>query len=202
MEHDEPQWRELGPVVLVQVHIDRMVNGGRYEHEKIVEVDALWLGPDGLIGQRGDEQLVHAHHRLHPNKTRADNRKKFLPARLLSIGFTGHYDQMVERFGEAPIGCAAEDVVVEHAGVVSLDDLRGGVQLRRGDRVIALDGAAVAKPCVPFTKYLLQDQDAADDIVAPNRASLDDGIRGFLFGLADQSETVDVAVGDTLWVRA
>lgn len=196
------EWRHLGPVVKTQIHTDRMVNGGVYEDHMIVEADRLWLGPDGVIGDIDGSAVLHAHHRLHPNKSRADNRKKFLPARLLSFGFTSHYDAMAERFGQAKVGCAAEDVIVEHDAIVTLDELRGGLQLRRGDHVVDFVGAAIARPCVPFTKFLLQDQNAADDLVAPNRAFLDEGVRGFLVGLANQTEVVDVEVGDQLWVRA
>lgn len=195
------EWTLLGPVIRTQIHTDRMVNGGRYDYEMIVEADELLLGPDGVVGQIGDEQMMHGHHRLHPNKTRDANRKKFLPNRLLSFGFTGHYDQMADRFGQAPMGCAAEDVIVQRDGVVTLDELRGGLQVRRDGGAVDFSGVAVAKPCVPFTKYLLQDQEASDEVVAPNRAFLDDGIRGFLVGLSDETETATIRVGDELWVR-
>lgn len=195
------EWTLLGPVIRTQIHTDRMVNSGRYDFEMIVEADELLLGPDGVVGQIGDAQVMHGHHRLHPNKTRDDNRKKFLPARLLSFGFTGHYAEMADRFGHAPIGCAAEDVIVQRHGVVTLDELRGGLQVRRGGSAVDFTGAAVAKPCVPFTKYLLQDQEASDELVAPNRAFLDDGMRGFLVGLSDETEKATIRVGDELWVH-
>lgn len=195
------EWTFLGPVVRTQIHTDRMVNGGRYDYEMIVEADALLLGPDGVIGQIGDENVLHGHHRLHPNKTRADNPKKFLPGRLLSFGFTGHYEAMANRFGEAPIGCAAEDIIIERSGVITLEELQGGLQIRRGAESVDFDGVAVAKPCVPFTKYLLKDQQADDDTVAPNRAFLEAGMRGFLVGLADETEHATVRVGDELWTR-
>jgi hypothetical protein len=74
-----------------------------------------------------------------------------------------------------------------------------GVQLRRDGQVVELDGVAVAKPCVPFTKWMLRDQDADDAIVAPNRAFLEGGMRGFVLGLADQHKPVAIRVGDELW---
>lgn len=188
--------------MLTQVHTDRMIRDGTYEHKLLTAVDRLWLGPDGVVGCRGDESILHAHHRSHPNKLRADNPRKFLPARLLSFGFTSHYALMAERFGAASVGCAGEDIVVEYADQASLDQVSRGVQIRRGDRAIDLVDAAVAKPCVPFTKFLLGDQQASDETVAPNRAFLDNGIRGFIVGLANQGEPVDIAPGDEFWVRA
>lgn len=191
----------LGEVTLVQVHVDRMVKAGRYHDELIEQVEELWLSVDGVLGCRGPEVLVHAHHRQHPNKTRATPRE-FRPNRLLSIGFTGHHRLTVEQFRPVPLGSAAEDVIVACDRRVNLAELAGGVQVRRGTDIIELDGAAVAKPCVPYTKFLLDDQDAADDVVAPNRAFLDDGMRGFIFGLANQDAPASIRVGDEVWARS
>lgn len=191
----------LGSITLCQIHRDRMVNSGRYHDELLTPVDELWLGEDGVVGVADDASYVHAHHRLHPNKTRAENRKELRPNRLLSIGFTGHYDLIAERFGQAPVGIGAEDIIVDLRERVELDRLAGGVEIRTADGVVELSGAAVAKPCVPFTKFLLGDQDAADDVVAPNRAFLEDGMRGFIFGLEGKTEPVRITVGDEVWVR-
>jgi len=198
------EWKQLGAVVLCQVHTDRMVRDGVYEHKLLTEVDALWLGPDGVVGAIEDQAILHAHHRLHPTRTvgMTEKHRTYLPHRLLSFGFTGHYDLMAEHFGAAPVGCAAEDIIVASDGRVDLDQVSRGVQIRRGDRVIDLIDAAVAKPCVAFTKYLLGDQQRPDERVAPHRAFLDDGMRGYIVGLANQQQTVDIAVGDEFWVRA
>lgn len=195
------EWQRLGEVVKCQIHTDRMVLDGVYRHELIHEVETLWLSPDGVIGATGDQSIVHAHHRLHPTRTigTTEKHRTFLPHRLLSFGFTSHYDAMAEHFGAAPLGCAAEDIVVAYDAIVSLDQVAAGVQIRRGDRVIDLNEVAVAKPCVPFTKYLLGDQLTPEDKVAPYRSFLDDGMRGFIVGLANQTEPVDIAIGDELW---
>lgn len=194
-------WVRLGDVVQLQVHTDRMVTAGHYHHELIRPVDELWLSPDGVLGSSGSDVLVHAHHRMHPNKNRPDARE-YRPNRLLSIGFTGHHALTVDWFRDVPLGSAAEDVMVRCDRRVQLDELTGGVQIRRGEDVIDLVGAAVAKPCVPYTKYLLDDANADPGIVAPNRAFLDDGMRGFIFGLANQTEPVSIQVGDEVWAHA
>lgn len=189
----------LGRIVLCQIHTDRMVNSGVYHAEMITPVDELWLSEDGVVGVAETQVLVHAHHRLHPNKYRAENKKDFRPNRLVSIGFTGHHDLMCDRFGPADLGIGAEDVIVETDRRVNLDELAGGVEIRSEAGTVRLDGAAVAKPCVPFTKYLLKDQGAADELVVPNRAFLEDGMRGFIFGLAGHAEPARVAVGAEVW---
>lgn len=190
----------LGKVVRVQVHTDRMVSDGHYHHELVEQVDELWLSHDGVLGCRGSDVLVHGHHRLHPNKSRA-NAREFRPNRLLSIGFTSHHNMIVERFGSQSLGSAAEDVMVECGRQVTLDELAGGVQIRRAGEIVDLVGAAVAKPCVPYTKFLLGDANAAPDVVAPNRAFLEDGMRGFVFGLANQTSPTSIVVGDEVWAR-
>ena len=198
------EWKKLGSIVLCQIHTDRMVHDGVYRDELLSDVDSLWLSPDGVIGLRGEEAVLQAHHRLHPTRTigTTEKHRTYLPHRLLSFGFTGHYDAMAEHFGLVAMGCAAEDIIVGYDGIVSLDQVSGGVQIRRGERVIDLVGADVAKPCVPFTKYLLRDQLTPEDKVAPHRAFLDEGMRGFIVGLAEHREPVDIAVGDEFWIRA
>ena len=197
-------WKKLGPIVLCQIHTDRMVHDGVYRDELLTKVDSLWLSSDGVVGLRGADAILQAHHRLHPTRVigTTEKHRAYLPHRLLSFGFTGHYHAMAEHFGAARLGCAAEDILVEFGGQVSLANVAGGVQIRRGDRVIDLVGSDVAKPCVAFTKYLLGDQRTSDDKVAPHRAFLDGGMRGFIVGLANATEPVDIAVGDEFWVHA
>lgn len=196
-------WKRLGKIILCQIHTDRMVRDGVYEHTLMRKADALWLSPDGVVGMIDGQAVLHAHHRLHPTRQVGATQKHrdFLPHRLLSFGFTSHYAAMADRFGAAPLGCAAEDIIVEYDDVVSLDALQQGVQVRRGDDAIDLIDPAVAKPCVPFTKYLLEDQGMAEDRVAPHRAFLDDGMRGFIVGLANHVEPVQIATGDEFWIR-
>ena len=189
----------LGTIVLCQIHTDRMVVDGRYETSYLLPVDRLWLTAEGLVGTKGNDALLHAHHAAHPNKYRPDNTKTFLPNRLLSIGFTGHERLRDERFGPQPMGIAAEDIIVDCDRRVDLAELAGGVRIRTATGPIDLVGAAVAKPCVPFTKHLLGDQDAPDDVIAPNRAFLGEGMRGYLFGLANMTDPVSITSGDEVW---
>lgn len=197
-------WMHLGDVIKTQIHTDRMIHDGVYRDELLVDVDALWLSPDGVVGALGEQALLAAHHRLHPTRTvgTTEKHRSYLPHRLLSFGFTGHYRAMAEHFGAASLGCAAENVIVEFDEQISLEQVSAGVQIRRGDRIIDLVGAAVATPCVPFTKYLLGDQRATDEKVAPHRAFLDHGMRGFIVGLANHTEPVDIAVGDQFWITS
>lgn len=186
----------FGSVIKCQVSAQALVRDGRYIASDIIDAEELHLGVDGVVGWCGGRAVLNHHHRLNPRL------RSWKPGRLLSVGFTGHYRAMGERFGRAPIGCAAENIIVACDSIVTEDELAGGLQVRGADgSTIDLEPAAVAKPCVPFTKYLLGNQDAGHELVAPNRAFLDDGMRGFVLGLANQSETAAVRPGDELWTR-
>ncbi|MEM7273027.1 MAG: hypothetical protein AAF547_08120 [Actinomycetota bacterium] len=184
----------LGTVVKCQISARGLIQEKRYVAADIVDADELHLGPDGVVGWCAGRAVLNHHHRLNPRMT------TWKPHRLLSVGFTGHYAAMAERFGEARLGSAAENVIVDCDRIVPLDEVAPGLQVRCADgAVIDLTGATVAKPCVPFTKFLLGDQDAPDETVAPNRAFLGDGMRGYVMGLADQTEPAVIRPGDELF---
>lgn len=209
----------LGPIVKCQVSAQALIRDGRYLDDDIVDAQELHLSPDGVVGWCDGRAVLHHHHRLNPR------RRVWRPKRLLSIGFTGHYDAMSDRFGSVEFGCAAENIIVQHSAIVTVDDLAAGIQIRseEGEVIVDLEPAAVANPCVPYTKYLLNDEDADDETVAPNRAFLEDGMRGFVLGLGDiaakptegtanptedtaaeeangSSHAVTIRPGDELWI--
>lgn len=223
----------LGPVVLTQIHTDRMVQAGVYRSELLSQVDELWLGADGVVGSLGDRALLHAHHRCHPNKLKGDRPRDFLPNRLVSIGFTSHYRMVEVHFGWNELGIAAEDIVVECARPITEADLAAGLQFRRThstliggqspepslpsrgtddaaarptpqqpiDTVGQLGGLKVAKPCVPFTRFMLKDPDPSEGEVRRSRAFLDGGMRGFVGGLEASQSTFSIKTGDQVWRR-
>ncbi|MEM9652553.1 MAG: hypothetical protein AAGA65_10675 [Actinomycetota bacterium] len=184
----------LGTIVKCQVSAQGLIQEKRYIDSDIIDATELHLSADGVVGWCDGRAVLNHHHRLNPRL------RTWKPHRLLSIGFTGHYNAMADRFGDAPVGCAAENIIVDLDEVVALDDVSRGLQVRTAaGEHIDLEGATVAKPCVPFTKYLLNDQDANDETVAPNRAFLDNGIRGFVMGLANHIEPVTIRPGDEVW---
>jgi hypothetical protein len=203
----------LGTIVKCQVSAQGLIQNKRYIDSDIINASELHLSADGVVGWcdrdgSGAGEVDHAgrasqiavlnhHHRLNPRLG------TWKPHRLLSVGFTGHYSAMADRFGAAPVGCAAENMIVDLDRVVTLDEVSNGLQVRTADGgTIDLEGATVAKPCVPFTKYLLQNQDADDETVVPNRAFLDDGMRGFVMGLSNHTEVVVIRPGDEIWAAA
>lgn len=182
---------------MTQIHTDRMVFEGDYHHEMIIEVDTLHLSPDGLVGVQGDRAILHGHHRNHPNKARTLRPRKFRPDRLLSIGFTGHYEYMSQHFGPVPVGRAAEDIVIDHDGHVNLADIQNGIQIHRDGFIVELPGGAVAEPCAPFTRHLLEMHATKADPTQA-REFLKHGIRGFVFGPPSNPPAFTITTGDTV----
>ena len=189
----------LGAISKLQIQLERLVRGVRpdriYTPEPLVEVDAMVLSPYGAVAKIDGAWVLSVHHAAHPANSRPN------PDRMLSIGFTSHYDLMRARFGDAPPGIGGEYIIVETDTVVTEEDLAGGVAIGRPDgRDVKLKGAKVAKPCVPFTRFLMGDSRADLDSVRPHREFLDNGMRGFVMGTAGLDAAVEISVGDPVYL--
>ena len=140
--------------------------------------------------------MLDAHHAAHPARRGG-------AGRALSIGFTGHYRLMAERFGSVPVGIGGENLIVEAPGRLYLKDLLGTVLVRTAAGDLALAGAKVAAPCLPFTSFLLGlDRVAERPEVAEPLEFLGDGMRGFVLGAPPGSAPVVIRPGDEVWVRS
>ncbi len=172
-------WQLIGRIIRLQVQNAQIVYGGEYHVEHLEQAESLWITASGVVGVVEGKALLDCHHRDHPGPS------KFKPQRQLSIGFTGHYDFMSSHFGKVPLGLAAENIIVEYAGQLSEVDVSGGLRVETESGPIDLTGASVAKPCVPFTKFLLGDSEPSVASLAENRSLLDDGVRGFVMSTTD-----------------
>jgi hypothetical protein len=110
---------------------------------------------------------------------------------------------MAERFGSVPVGIGGENLIVEAPGRLYVKDLLGTVLVRAAAGDLALAGAKVAAPCLPFTSFLLGlDRVAERPEVAEPLEFLSDGMRGFVLGAPPGSAPVIVRPGDEVWVRS
>lgn len=190
------EWQLLGSVVRLQIHRTQIVYGGEYHVEHLARVESLWLTQSGVVGLADGGAMLDYHHRDHPDLT------KFKPQRQLSIGFTGHYDVMRSHFGEVPLGIAAESIVVEHDGQVTESEVSAGLRIQTKTGPIELTGASVAKPCLPFTGFLLGQSEPDQAELVAHRMLLDGGVRGFVMSLVDsQTPGVMVNEGDSVFRR-
>lgn len=195
----------LGRVVRLQVQREKIKTGQgageRYTPEEhLSPVVALRIDSGGVTGvTQSGELVLDVHHRDHP-------RSRFRGENGVSIGFTGHYARMRERFGEHLVdGIAAESILVEHDGIVSLADLSKGVVLTSDDgRIVEIDTWEVAHPCAPFSKFCLRfpEGQKADRRVTETLQFLEDGTRGFNGTYrTNQPQAVVIRLGDTVYRR-
>ncbi len=187
--------RKLGPIVRLQVHqIPIKAKQVGYMPQHILAVERSAIDAWGMVGWNGMQWVIDAHHKAHP-ASRAGGR------RPLSVGFTGHYDAMAERFAQAPFGVAGENILID-GPAVGLDDLGDGliVETQSGDEVL-LERPRVAAPCVEFTSFMLGLGHVAPltEIEAP-LADLHDGVRGFIVAADHTPQAVEVNVGDVVYL--
>ncbi len=192
----------LGTVVRLQVQLDSIKTGTRplqtytpYEH--LTAVPMLRLTADGVEGvNAAGKTLPDVHNRTHPHsKFRGDNG--------ISIGFTGHYAAMRERFAEhLTDGIAGENMLVEHAGIVPLEIVAAGIVIEGDDRRIEIGPWNIAHPCAPFSKFCLgrPGDSKPDRTVTETLQFLENGMRGFVAVYNDDLGVAEIRVGDRVYV--
>ena len=171
----------LGTVVRLQVQRESLKVGERphqqYDPSPIQPVERLIVDDGGVWGVGPDgERLGDVHHRDHP---RSKLRGMENP---ISVGFTSHYQQMRERFGERLAeGVAGENILIDAETPVELRDMASGIVIESAAGPVQLGGVSVAEPCAPFTRYCL----GMDAEMRSNRSVteglrfLNGGMRGF-----------------------
>lgn len=186
-------WKPLGNVVQLQIQRNRLT-GDDFDPTPILKTDSIVVGEAGAVAASDGGWLLDSHHRDHPARVywNAD--------RVLSLGFTSHYGAMEQYFGAAPLGCAGENVTVSADEMVTADRLAGGVLIRGGDRRLELSELKIAQPCLPFTRFLLGDSTSPEGPVEAHRDFLRGGMRGFVVGLQDLDQAVELRVGDEVLV--
>ena len=185
----------VGLIVRLQVQAEPLTPSGVYEWQHLVPVDRAVVSADGMLGWDGTGWVVDAHHVAHP-RPRGGGR------RALSIGLTGHYAAMAERFAPAVLGIGGENIVVD-GPALRLPEISDGFMVRRPDGTeIELFTPKVATPCAEFTSYLLGEEERLprEDIVE-ELAFLDEGTRGHIVDVGHLTDQVLVEVGDEVFLR-
>ncbi len=167
-----------------------------YRLEAILPVNEAAIGPLGLIGLRGGAWFVDVHHSAHPQARGGGNR-------VLSLGCTGHYSALVERFGAVAVGVGGENIVVEGDGETRLEALRETFAIRGTDDEVEAIGARVAIPCLEYTSFLLGLDHVADrSEIEADLAFLDHGRRGVPARCVVHGAARRVRIGDEVRVGA
>jgi hypothetical protein len=191
----------IGIVTRLQVQTTSLKVGERnrrsYDPSGIRVVPKLAITPDGVFGLDVENyRLDDVHHRDHPaSKNRGDN--------AISIGFTSHYDEMRQAYGEHLIdGIAGENILIAQNRLVGEDDHRHGIAIETsGGTMVQLDNLVVATPCVEFSRFAMRfpaDQ-RPDESVTETLQFLNDGMRGYYASYSGQE--AEVRIGDRVFVR-
>ena len=185
----------IGQVVKLQVQRNRLRKGDTYGLQYLSEVSALRLTPDGTIGFDGASWVIDCHHRAHPSAV------PYKPERVLSIGFSSHYEYMWRMFEPIPFGAAGENLIVQTDRLIRLEDLDRGIQIESSTGTVLIRNPAVAEPCVAFTRLVTGRPDARAADLVEERNRLREGIRGFVTAL-DGIDNFDVSPGDLVSIPA
>jgi len=187
--------RSLGPIVRLQVHAESLKRDGAYDPGPLVVMDRAVIGASGVLGWDGTGWVVDSHHAAHPHVRGGGHR-------VLSIGFTGHYERMAERFGEVPAGVAGENIIVDGPAVTA-EDIAAGLVIRTQDgTVMELRSPVPAVACPGFTSHLLRSPVVLPrDEIAEHLAFLSTGTRGFILSVDHVDRGVEISIGDEVFTR-
>ena len=190
-----PAGELIGEIVRIQIQrIPIKVRGVGYDPSGIAEVSRASVDAWGMVGWYDDVWAIDAHHKAYPG-SRAKGK------RPLSIGFTGHYALMAERFGNAPLGIAGENIIID-GPAFSLDNLGTGLVVIGSDGTeLLLERPRIAAPCLEFTSFMLGlDRVAPREEIEEPLTDLHDGRRGFIVSADSTSTPVEIAVGNQVYL--
>lgn len=188
----------LGPIVRLQIQRSSLKTGlpkmRRYDPAPLLALDRLWMGPDGAIGRVNGTEIIDVHHRRHPNTKNDDGQH------AISVGLTSHYREMQERYGDhMVVGCAGENIIVEHDRRLTLADVEKGLVALSPDGAERLRFRVleVAHPCKPFSGFALGHKTVPPEELKATLQFLDEGTRGFRVTPEAEAE---LRVGDLIAV--
>jgi hypothetical protein len=186
--------RIIGTVVRLQIQESSLKVGTkprRYDPAPLWSVPAIRLGPAGVVGlAENGESIVDVHHREHPSSKNRGGENG------ISLGFTAHYREMRQRFGQhLRDGIAGENILIGVDRRFPVEDLTNGVVIEgtAGTR-LELRQIIVAAPCVEFSRYALKFPDGArpDATVTAALRFLDAGMRGFYATYTGEPAVVEI----------
>ncbi len=175
----------------LQIQREPLKRDSVYDPGPLLEVEEILVDALGVIGRTDLGWVLDTHHANHPNA-----RGRGL--RGVSMGFSSHYQEMQARYGDAPVGIAGENIIVEADRRWEQDELAGGVAIGR-DSVVEFPSAKPAAPCLEFTSFLLDlPQRAGRDDVRDDLDFLDGGTRGFIIDAARIRTPASIRIGDAV----
>ncbi len=184
----------VGEIVRLQVQrVPIKVKGIGYLRQEILPVEMASVDAWGMLGWYGGAWVVDAHNKAHPSRRGGGRRP-------LSLGFTGHYAAMAERFGEASIGIAGENMIVD-GPALWLSDIGAGLIVELSEGELLLERPRVAAPCAEFTSFMLGlDEVAPMADIEDALSDLHNGRRGFIVSADQASKPAALALGSKVFL--
>ena len=145
----------IGTVLRLQVQRSPLKPGPAgaraYDPAPLLEVEALEVGPRGVVGQTTDGPVLDVHHADHPQtrNRRLTNGLSLLPR--------AHYATLRSRYGPHLLdGVAGESLLVDTDGPWTEADFGGTLWLEtvEGEQ-LELSAVLAAPPCVEFSRFCL-----------------------------------------------
>ena len=82
-----------------------------------------------------------------------------------------------------------------------IDDVATGFVVRTAAGDVELKAPTIATPCVPFARHVLRRPNASFDELNAAMDFLHGGMRGYLMGLTNLTEPVEICCGDLVLRR-
>jgi hypothetical protein len=189
--------KSLGKIVLLQIQTAALKVADqpeqRYDPVALLSVPDLTLTVSGAQTMLPNgEVILDIHNADHPQSKNSKGKND------LSIGFTSHYTEMRERYGEhLSDGIAGESILVAIDRRVTLGELQNGIAIQTGNGLVKLQNLRIALPCSPFSKFASRSTEP--EVVKAALQFLDGGTRGFYCAYEGEG-SVTVAVGDEVLI--
>lgn len=162
----------------------------------LTSVQVLKMDSNGVVGFDGSGNVVpDVHNATHPAS-------KFTGDNAVSMGFTGHYEEMRGRFGDHMTdGIAGENIIVECDGRITIDMIENGIVIVGEQGEIKIAPWVILNPCNPFTKFCLQipGETKPDRTVTEALQFLMKGLRGFSAVYDADMPPAEIRLGDTVY---
>ena len=191
--------RQIGKIIQLQVQQEALKKGEgpdrSYDAGGILVVPAARLSSDGVTGIFGDREIHDVHHSQHP-------RSKHRRSSAISFNVSENYDRISRQFQfEQVVGYGGENLIIELVEGVDLAGILGNPEMtlligtmRRPQGMMT--GIKVAKPCVPFSEYVLnQETKPSAELIKDTLQFLDDGMRGYYCSWEGESLIVEPGYG-------
>lgn len=195
---------KIGTIEQLQIQQNPLKTQGNdkniiYDPSGIMVLQEIRLTTFGIVGildfLNKEMAYLDVHHLRHPrSRFRGDNK--------ISIGFSGHYQQMRKEFGaHLRDGSAGENIIIKSNRLVSPEELgqRLAIQSRINDSLIYLSDIKPIPPCEPFVRFARDRPAGSPRETQSDLKFVSGGLRGYYAEVESAPEEAIVRLGDTVY---